>query len=212
MLHVANGRESGTVPPNAPIFAHGVVAKSGSSRSIAFPTVCISSPAAGYQMKRKIVAQLSQLDGTPARPYHLLDWHQEFFPLIYEMEQQVIDYAGEFDSSDDREILDAVTLLRHTYRTESNGVIYEHISPNPRVQALSRKLAACVEEIRGSPGEGVGPLSLDSILRLLNCLIFDIQFHLEEVRSRGTYLDFITKNHPEVTRHRPSQVVEVACR
>ncbi len=103
-----------------------------------------------YQSVKKYINQL-QHQGDPVRQRRLYDSLQRFKPLIEELEKQIIAYGEDLTSFQDQHVVEAVALLRETYETERKGIIYQHESANPIVQALSRSLHEGLERLRKDP-------------------------------------------------------------
>ena len=96
-------------------------------------------------------------------------------------------------------------MLKKTYRTEQKGVIYEHDSTNPLVQALSRDLRTSLEKIRTGQEGQLPSLKTTDLLDCLEVVEHDIGYHLKGVTERGSYLEFIKKNHPEIASRAASK-------
>ena len=99
----------------------------------------------------------------------------------------------------DQHILQAISLLKETYRTEQKGVIYEHSSANPLVQALFRDLRASLEKIRTQQNRDFPIPRTTDLLDCLEVVEQDIGYHLEGASERGSYLEFIKRSHPDIS-------------
>jgi hypothetical protein len=149
-----------------------------------------------YQAVKKYSAQLRQ-EEDPVKRRKLYETSQAFGPVFGKIEQSIINYSASLQTLTDGHILEAVTLLKETYRTEQKGVIYEHTSSNPLVQALVRDLKEALEKIRAEQGSGLPilkPLDLHDCLAVVET---DISYHMESSSERERYLSFIRRNHPE---------------
>jgi len=105
----------------------------------------------------------------------------------------------------DKEFPTRRLTVEETYRTEQKGVIYEHSSANPLVQALVRDLRASLEKIRTQPDRDFPILKTTNLLDCLEVVEQDIGYHLERASERGSYLGFIKKNHPELSSRAASK-------
>ncbi len=151
-----------------------------------------------YQSIKKYSAQLQQ-EKDPLRRRKLYETGQYLGPLFGEVERTIIGYAADLQTLTDQHILQAVGLLKETYRTEQKGVIYEHSSANPLVQALVRELRASLEKIRTQQDGDFPILKTTNLLDCLEVMEQDIGYHLEKASERGSYLGFIKKNHPDIS-------------
>ena len=151
-----------------------------------------------YQSIKKYSAQLQQ-EKDPLRRKKLYETGQHFGRLFGEIERAIIGYAADLRTLTDQHILQAVSLLKETYRTEQKGVIYEHSSANPLVQALVRDLRVSLEKIRTQPDRDFPIPKTADLLDCLEVVEQDIGYHLEGTSERGSYLGFIKKNHPDIS-------------
>ena len=160
-----------------------------------------------YQSVKKYIAQLQQVED-PERRRKLYENSVKYEKLLRELETVVIEYASSLSKFSDQEILEAVTLLVQSYRTEEKGLLYDHRSPNPLVQALVRELKAALEKRREAMDDQESVLRLGDVLQTLEILESDIRYHLAAQDTRDSYLRFITRNHPElVSESAGSQIV-----
>ena len=153
---------------------------------------------------QKYSAQLQQ-EKDPLRRKKLYETGQHFGRLFGELERTIIGYAADLRTLTDQHILQAVSLLKETYRTEQKGVIYEHSSANPLVQALLRDLRASLEKIRTQPDRDFPIPKATDLLDCLEVVEQDISYHLEGTFERGSYLAFIKKNHPDISSRAASK-------
>ena len=160
-----------------------------------------------YQSVKKYLAQLQQVED-PERRRKLYENSVKYEKLLRELETAVIAHASGLSTFSDQEILEAVTLLAQSYRTEEKGLLYDHSSPNPLVQALVRELKPVLEKRRKAADDEEPLLRLGDILQTLEVLESDIRYHLAAEGTRDSYLRFITRNHPElVSEPTGSQIV-----
>lgn len=160
-----------------------------------------------YQAVKKYMAQLQQVED-PRRRRKLYENSVKYEELLRELETAIIEHASGLRSFRDEEILEAVTLLTRSYRTEEKGLLYEHSSPNPIVQKLLRNLKEILERRRAKVDAQEPMLRLTEVLESLEVLEMDIRYHLTAQGSRDSYLHFITRNHPELgAKNRGSQIV-----
>ena len=161
-----------------------------------------------YQSVKKYTAQLRQQED-PARVRKFYQTTQQFGPVLVEIEKAIIRYAADLTTLDDEQTLAAIELLKDTYRTESKGVIYEHTSPNPLIQALARTVRESVETARTQRQTESPPPTIDDLVDCLVVVENDIRFHLERGDEGESYLNFIKRNHPKTvskTSSRPNLI------
>ena len=151
-----------------------------------------------YQSIKKYSAQLRQEDDLVKRR-KMYETSQAFGPVFGKIEQSIINYSASLQTLTDEHIVEAVTLLKETYRTEQKGVIYDHTSSNPLVQALVRDLKETMEKMRTNQGGDLPTLRTTDLLDCLAVVKTDITYHLESSSERESYLSFIRRNHPEVS-------------
>ena len=166
---------------------------------IACPTDCIYLKSGqSYQTVKKYVTQMDQ-EEDPIRRRKLLETNQKFSALIFEIEEAVIHFAQGLRVFQDKSILETVGLLQETYKTEEKGLIYEHKSPNPLAQALFGNLRELLEEKRVKVNDQAPLLRRTDILDCLQVVQSDILYHKQNQSDRGSYLEFIRRNHPQVS-------------
>ena len=169
------------------------------------PSDCVFlSSGQAYQSIKKYTSQLQQ-EEDPVRRRKLYETGQQFGALFGELEETIISYSADLRTLTDQHILEAVSLLKKTYRTEQKGVIYEHNSANPLVQALLRELRNSLEKIRRGPDGHFPSLKTTHLLDCLEVVEHDIGYHLQGTSERGSYLEFIKRNHPEISSRAASR-------
>jgi len=151
-----------------------------------------------YQSVKKYSAQLRQEEDLVKRR-KLYETSQAFGPVFGKIEQSIITYSASLQTLTDAHILEAVTLLKETYRTEQKGVIYEHTSNNPLVQALVRDLKEALEAMRADQGDKLPILRTTDVLDCLAVVETDVSYHIDSSSEPKGYLSFIRRNHPEVS-------------
>ncbi len=149
----------------------------------------------GHQAGKKYIRQLRQ-EQDPDRSLRLYENLQRYRPLIHEIEMEILRYAQGLRSFRDRHVLEAVRLLRKTFRSEVRGVIYEHTSPDPMVSALIRVLQ---KRLDGLKEELELRLRASDLVDCLEVMEWEIRYHLQQPPGEEPYLTFIRKNHPEIT-------------
>ena len=150
-----------------------------------------------YQSIKKYSAQLRQ-EEDPVRRRKLYETSQAFGPVFSQIEQSIINYSADLQTLTDEHILEAVTLLKDTYHTEQKGVIYEHTSSNPLVQALVRDLKEALEAVRADGGSFPTMRTTD-LVDCMGVVQTDVSYHLDSSSERESYLSFIRRNHPEIS-------------
>jgi hypothetical protein len=125
---------------------------------------------------------------------------QRFAPALRRIEQIIVEYSFGLRGFTDQNVLDALELVRQTYLTEQKGVIYEHSSPNPLVQALVRELCRGLENLRKSDGETPG-LRLGELLDCLTAVEADVGYHIGE----GTVPDSFVRSAIQSLGVKPSK-------
>ena len=155
----------------------------------------------GHQMGKKYVDQLRREEDSERR-HRLYENMRRYRPLIDEIEMEILRYGQGLRSFHDRHVLEAVRLLRKTYRSEERGVIYEYKSTDPMVSSLIRAVQEMMEKLKED---------LEMELRasdIVNCLEWvesEVRYHLQQPSSGEPYLTFIRKTHPNVAPPAPDQ-------
>ena len=169
------------------------------------PTSCsYLTSGQSYQSQKRFDAQFRNQEEFETK-LRLLETRCELGGLIFDFEAEIV-YHSTPESLSDREVLRALELLRQSYRTEQKGIIYQPASPDPRVRGLVTALRDFVEAERLNYDVS---LRTHEIVNLLDCLIFDLNYHCESSSHQGTYLDFIAKNHPDMAECRASRTIEL---
>ena len=87
----------------------------------------------------------------------------------------------------DRETQEVVELLARTFDTLSKGIVYEHKSESPRLQAIigwTRQILEKRQEIPGTP-----PASDSEISQMLGTMTNGIQAFRDQTTTARNYLD-----------------------
>ncbi len=109
------------------------------------------------------------------------------------LESEIVRYASDLRVLGDQEILEAITTLKKTYQTEAKGIIFEHKSSNPLVQALVQDLVA---RLKKETEEASRPLpATENIVDCLEVMDANLRFHAQD-EERESYLQFIRRRHP----------------
>ncbi len=155
-----------------------------------------------YHRWKDYQAQLGALED-PRERIRMVETLVHLGPFLDALEKGVVQYAGELQSLRDQHVEEAVSFLLETYRTESKGIIYEHSSTNPLVQALVRKLRDVTEQYRSGQEPDSPSLGPEEVVRCLKFVRLNVRHY---AGGRGTdYLDFVRRNHPELAgRQDPS--------
>ncbi len=171
---------------------------------IACPADCVYLKSGqSYVVAKKYIGQLSH-EHDPVRRRKLYDNTQKFGELVSSVEEVIVLYAGRLHSFFDQDILEAIILLKETYQTEEKGVLYEHTSSNPLVQALLRDLRGFLEKRRSGDSERDTVLRTGDLVVCLEVMEAGIRYHLDHWSDRASYLRFITRNHPKIASEVPS--------
>lgn len=171
---------------------------------IACPSDCVYLRSGqSYQSGKKYVAQLLEQDD-PVRRRKFYETSRRFPEVIYGIEEAIVRFARGVRAFTDEQALEVIALLKDTYRTEEKGLIYEHTSSNPLVQSLLREVRKMLEERRFKMSEGAPLLRMGEVLDCLEVVGADIQYHLQHGAEKGSYLSFITQNHPSTRPETPS--------
>lgn len=148
-----------------------------------------------YRSIKKYVAMMQQ-EQDPVRQRKFYETYQKLGGLLGQVEARIVGYAADLRTLTDDHVMEAVVLLRKTYRTEQKGVIYEHSSSNPLVQSLLRDLHSFLEDSRNQSQEAMSALKTDDLIDCLEAIEIEIGFHLEGDVDSENYLTFIKRNHP----------------
>jgi hypothetical protein len=155
-----------------------------------------------YQTLKKRVSKLQQQDD-PFQRRKYYEVHEQFGHILGQLEEAIILYSRGLRSLRDEQVRDAVKLVRETYLTEQKGVIYEHTSTDPLVNALARDIMKACEEHRQIK-EGEPFLRTGDALACLDVLLADVEYHLGKKPGEDTYLSFIKRSRPDIAQT-PSQ-------
>ena len=103
----------------------------------------------------------------------------------------------------DRDVAQAVTILLDTYRTEENGVLYEKVSEDLRVEPLRRELKTVIEALRNPEGEAKGivdpkntRLQLGVAIDCLECIRSMVTVYESGRNPASGYVDFLARVLP----------------
>lgn len=159
----------------------------------------------GHQVHRRFAHQFSENPAGAERYYETL---YAFEGVVVELERTILRYASEVRALSDRDVLEAVELLKRNCQTEQKGVIFEHHSPNPLAEPLTRELTAVLDAFREG-NEERRSLRLDEALNCLENILIDLRYHLEDPNRSLTYLQFIARTYPDVgTRPKESRIIQ----
>ena len=148
-----------------------------------------------YQLSRVYLAVLEQLPPTKQRKF--METLQSSPILIGGVERMIVSSAADVSALRDSDILEAVSTVVETYRTEQKGLIYEHSTPNPLAQSLTREIRNFLEDVRKENEENSQSIPSHVFLDCLEFVQATIQLHLSPSGEWGKYLDFATRNHPD---------------
>jgi hypothetical protein len=103
----------------------------------------------------------------------------------------------------DKDVAQAVDVLLDTYKTESNGVLYEKTLEDLRVEPLRRELRNIIESLRNPEGEGKGivdpkntRLQLSVAIDCLECIRSMVAAYQSGGHSSSGYVDFLARVLP----------------
>lgn len=103
----------------------------------------------------------------------------------------------------DRDVAQAIDVLLDTYRTEDNGVLYEKISEDLRVESLRRELRKVIESLRNPEGEAKGivdpkstRLQLGAAIDCLETIRSLVGAYESGRNSTSGYVDFLARVLP----------------
>jgi hypothetical protein len=114
----------------------------------------------------------------------------------------------------DKDVAEAVAILLKTYKTEDNGILYETVSENLRVEPVRRELRSVIEKMRnpeGNKNQGIIAaeklhLPLDAIIECLE-FIQAVMTAYQEKRSSGRdYVDLLARMIPREEK-KPSSIL-----
>lgn len=160
-----------------------------------------------YHTAKKYSQQILR-ESDPVRARRYYGTLNNLEPELRQLELEILRYAGELSSLGDDHVLEAVRLARKTYETEERGIILaKQRHPNPLVESLADELQRACEDLRIGSDEAAA-LRLEDVLDCLDALALDVEFHIDN--QGGSYLDFITRNHPEESRDlKPSRIIQL---
>ena len=157
-----------------------------------------------YQTLKKRVNKL-QHEEDPLRRRKYYEVHERFDRVLAELEKAIIVYSRGLRSLRDQQVYDAVKLVRETYHTEQNGVIYEHTSTDPIINSLARDIRKVCEEER-QVREDRPFLRTGEAVDCLDVLLADISYHFGQASGQTSYLNFIRQSRPDIAQA-PAQSV-----
>jgi hypothetical protein len=104
----------------------------------------------------------------------------------------------------DKDVVDAISILMETYKTEDKGVLYEKTSEDLRIEALRRTLRTTVEALRNPGGQEnrgiVDPKGEHLPLSVaIDCLEIVRSIAASYIADRGSdsaYVDFLARLYP----------------
>ena len=104
----------------------------------------------------------------------------------------------------DNNVVQAISVLLETYKTEDKGVLYEKTCEDLRVEALRRELRKSIESLRNPEGkEGRGIVDPQNTRLQLSAAIDCLEFvrslaatNLEDRSSPSGYVDFLARFFP----------------
>jgi hypothetical protein len=104
----------------------------------------------------------------------------------------------------DRDVVDAISIMIETYRTEDKGVLYDKGSEDLRVEALRRTLRTTVEALRNPGGqENRGIVNAQSARLPLSAAIDCLEIvrslaadYMADRESDSGYVDFLARLYP----------------
>jgi hypothetical protein len=162
-----------------------------------------------YHWTKKYVSLLEQ-EENPQRRDRLLTTTQQFHYLLAEIEKCIVEYANDLTSIKDKDILEAIKLLKETYRTEEKGLIYERSSSNPLAQSLFKELRDLLERRRTELANDGVSLTVSNLLDCCEVLDVDISYHLASKTEKAAFLNFIARNHPEAAGKKNQRGIIIA--
>jgi hypothetical protein len=124
---------------------------------------------------------------------------RRLLPVMYEIDGAIIgaqrDRNVALSDLVDTEVLDAVETTIKNLETEESGLIYEHRAASPRVEEVSRRIRAALDEAsRKMTGED--RLLRGEMIKVLNLLRITIQSHIRrdqsETGSPQSYVRYIS--------------------
>lgn len=156
-----------------------------------------------HSLQKKYVSLMShEHDSLKRDKYYRVT--AEFGGWIEVVETAIVRYGRDLRALRDEEILEAIVSLGKTFETERKGVIFEHKSPNPIVQSLSRELYTLIEELRKKPPEELPRLRISDVINLFEVMKMNVQYHLDHEPAGDSYLEFVRKTHPEIHEEKPA--------
>jgi hypothetical protein len=150
-----------------------------------------------YHWLKQYMAMLQAVED-PSKRQRLFETSQKLPELLVRIEEVIVSYSAGLTSLTDREVKEAVESVKSTYQTEQKGVIYEHTSSNPLVQALVEELRTFLEEYRKEATEQGSSIRLGDLLACLEFVEVEVGHHLAAEGGPSAYLQFIARSHPEI--------------
>lgn len=134
---------------------------------------------------------------------HFGEVQREQVPLLVFLHHLLLQARQNFAHDlSDRETLEVVSTLARTFETLSKGIIYEHQTESPRLQAMINWLGNVLDrraEISQAPRS-----SDNEVLAMLQILSGAVQSHREQSASARSYLDVAERVFRAGLSHAPS--------
>jgi hypothetical protein len=119
---------------------------------------------------------------------HFAEVRREQVPLLVFLHHLLLQAQQNFGGTfSDEATLDIVSTLARTLETLSKGVVYEHKSESPHLQAVIRWIGTVLEKRKEIPD--IPQASDTEILNMLQTMSSAIHAHREEAKTIRSYLD-----------------------
>ncbi len=122
--------------------------------------------------------------------------YTEFQSVVADIESLLADERRLSRDLSDKDAAEALDLLLATLRTEENGILYERVSSNLRIDGLRRRLKEVLDS-HLNPAEGeVERLRLSQAIECLEVIREVVASHMEAGPEALGYVDFLARLMP----------------
>jgi hypothetical protein len=94
----------------------------------------------------------------------------------------------------DQNLLEALGVIEKSLQTESKGIIYRPAASSLAAETAAKEIEKILEARRNRANITVSHLTSSDAAAIIRVLKEDVSFH---IRSGSSYLDFVTRSHPD---------------
>jgi hypothetical protein len=120
----------------------------------------------------------------------------EFEEVVAQLEYFLAEERHSVRDLKDRDVAEALDLLLATLRTEANGILYERVSNDLRVDSLRRRMKELLDRHLEPREEGQKRLRLSDAIDCLEAVREILASHMEAGPAAMSYVDFLARMLP----------------